>query len=262
VVDTLPTGSILVSATGTGWLCTPGSGTVAARAADLAPGAAAPQISVVTTIPTGQTGSITNTAVVSGTTTDPVPGNNTGTDTVAVSALADLSIAKTSIGAVVAGADATYELEVRNLGPSVSRGPIRVTDTLPAGTTLVSASGTGWTCVPGSGSVTCTRAADLAAGAVAPVITVVASVPPGALGTIVNTATVTATTTDPNPGNNTDTDTSTLDTLADLAIVKSHTGSATAGAQFTWSLDVTNKGPSDRRARSPSPTRSRRARAS
>ncbi len=246
VVDTLPTGSILVSATGTGWLCTPGSGTVSCvRAADLAPGAAAPQISVVTTIPTGQTGSITNTAVVSGTTTDPVPGNNTGTDTVAVSALADLSIAKTSIGAVVAGADATYELEVRNLGPSVSRGPIRVTDTLPAGTTLVSASGTGWTCVPGSGSVTCTRAADLAAGAVAPVITVVASVPPGALGTIVNTATVTATTTDPNPGNNTDTDTSTLDTLADLAIVKSHTGSATAGAQFTWSLDVTNKGPSD-----------------
>ena len=64
-----------------------------------------------------------------------------------------------------------------------------MTDTLPAGVTFVSASGTGWTCTnTGNVSVTCTRAS-LATGATAPMITVMVTAPTQA-GSLTNTASV------------------------------------------------------------------------
>ncbi len=92
----------------------------------------------------------------------------------------------------------TYQLTVTNNGPSDAAN-LSVTDTLPAGVTFVSATGTGWTCTSvGNVSATCT-APTLAAGAAAAVITVVVTAPAQA-GSLSNTASVAVTTSRPEPG--------------------------------------------------------------
>ncbi len=58
---------------------------------------------------------------------------------------------------VDAGSSFDYTLAVSNAGPSTADA-LTVADTLPAGVTYVSASGTGWTCGELTGTVTCTRA--------------------------------------------------------------------------------------------------------
>ena len=62
---------------------------------------------------------------------------------------ADLRVVKKLSGELVAGRDATYTIDVDNLGPSVSRANIVVRDTLPPGSTFRSASGIGWGPAPG-----------------------------------------------------------------------------------------------------------------
>ncbi len=251
VTDTLPSGLGTVTATGTGWTCSVSTTTVdCARtnpADTLTSGASFPDITVTAAIPADAAGGTTlvNSATVGSTTYDPDPTNNHDevTDTVARSV--DLGIVKQTSGTVVAGQDATYTLDVTNHGPSDSAGPITVTDTLPAGTSFVSASGTGWTCDESGGTVTCTRAAGLAAGQAAPQITVVVSVPAGRTADVVNTASVKGPETDPNPDNDSDTVTDPVHTSADLAIVKVHQGTFVAGSTGTYHFTVTNNGPSD-----------------
>ena len=254
VVDTLPAGSSFVSAAGVGWVCTPGSGTVTcASATDLAPGSAATQIVVTVAIPSSQTGTVVNTATVSGATPDPNLANNTATDSTPVGRSADLSIQKTSNGLVVAGTHATYHLVVDNAGPSDAAAPVRIVDTLPAGLTFVAShdvvGGGSWTCAAVAQVVTCTLGGPLAADPGELVdgdakVDLEVAADAGATGTLLNTASVSSPTTDPNLANNTDTDVSTSVLKADLVVVKSHTGPATAGASFTWHIDVRNDGPS------------------
>ena len=112
---------------------------------------------------------------------------------------ADLSLAKTTPSSTVPpGANVDYTLTVTNNGPSQAI-DVTVTDTLPAGTTFVSASGPGWTCVRTGGKVTCTRPT-LDPGA-APPITLRVTAPSGT-ATVVNFATVSGTNVDSNDGNN------------------------------------------------------------
>ena len=132
-------------------------------------------ITVTVTAP-GQAASLSNTASVASTTADPNPANNTATAVTTVTASADLAITKTGPATVVAAGSVAYTLTVRNNGPSDAAN-LTVTDTLPAGVTFVSATGTGWACSnTGNVSVTCTRAA-LATGVTAPVITVTVTAP-------------------------------------------------------------------------------------
>ena len=72
---------------------------------------------------------------------------------------------------VGAGATLTYTLNVSNAGPSQAVA-VAVADTLPPGSTLLSAGGTGWSC-SGSATVICTLPA-LDLGAAAPITVVVA----------------------------------------------------------------------------------------
>jgi uncharacterized repeat protein (TIGR01451 family)/fimbrial isopeptide formation D2 family protein len=247
VTDTLPAGSTFRSASGSGWVCGASGGTLTCtRAADLLVGEAAPQITVVVGIPSSQTADVVNSATVNGTTTDPVPGNNTDSDTATPTLLADLAIQKANVGSVVAGTTATYRLTVDNLGPSDAASPVRIVDTLPAGLTYVSKNDVdgAWTCGAAGQVVTCTLTGPLAAGdqvAVEIRVAVASSVS----GTISNTAEVSSPTTDPVPGNNTDTESTAFVGEADLAIDKTGPATALAGEQVTWSLVVTNNGPSD-----------------
>ena len=72
----------------------------------------------------------------------PEPANNTSSRARPVTASADLSIVKTGPATVVAGGSVSYSLVVANNGPSDAAN-LSVTDTLPAGVTFVSATGTG-----------------------------------------------------------------------------------------------------------------------
>lgn len=175
-----------------------------------------------------------------------VTGVSNETSLTVVADDADLSIAKTvSPTALVAGQTATYTLQVANAGPG-SAETVLVTDSIPAGLTLISATGSGWSCVETAPTVRCSLPS-LAAGASAAPITVTVTVEEeaSASGSVSNTATVASDTPDPDPTNNTSTVDAPLDRSADLAITKWHEGPAIPGSTITYSLGVRNEGPSD-----------------
>jgi uncharacterized repeat protein (TIGR01451 family) len=100
-----------------------------------------------------------------------------------------LKITKTHTGNFTKGQKgATYTVTVTN--PATSTGPtagkVTVTETIPTGLTLVSMTGTGWTCT----AKTCTRSDVLAAGKAYPAITVKVNVASNAPSEVTNTVTV------------------------------------------------------------------------
>jgi uncharacterized repeat protein (TIGR01451 family) len=117
---------------------------------------------------------------------------------------ADLAITKTANQPIAyGGLNISYTIAVTNNGPGTATG-VSVSDTLPAGSTFVSATGTGWACNNVASVVTCT-VATLAVGA-APPITLTIKAPPVVVGgTLSNTATISSTSNDPTPGNNSST---------------------------------------------------------
>ena len=85
--------------------------------------------------------------------------------------------------------DLTYTITVQNHGDADAQGPVTVSDQVPAQTTFVSASGTGWTCpAPVGGVITCQLAAGLTQGSTADPITIVVHVNVAATSAITNTA--------------------------------------------------------------------------
>jgi uncharacterized repeat protein (TIGR01451 family) len=190
--------------------------------------------------------SLSNTADVSSVTADPDVTNNSSTVAGPVSPGAHLTILKTHVGTPVAGTDLTYHVAVTNTGPSDSVGPITVTDPLPTGEAYVSAAGTGWSCSAAGQDVTCGLAAGLVANTTSPLIDLVVALDPAlSPGPLSNTASVhSGGTPDPSPGGSS-TDTGTLTGSADLSIVKSHTGAFTPGGTDSYTLQVSNAGPSD-----------------
>ena len=117
---------------------------------------------------------------------------------------ANLKITKTdSLDPIRAGGSLTYTIGVENLGPTPATG-VTVTDNLPRGVDLVSATGPAGNCAVQGGKVTC------AVGSLNPVgvnyggvpATVTIVVVPRQAGTIRNTATVKGDQKDPANGNN------------------------------------------------------------
>ena len=154
---------------------------------------------------------------------------------------ADLGIAVTpSPEPVGAGATLTYTLNVANAGPSQANS-VSLTDTLPAGVTFVSATGSGWTC-SGTGPVNCTLPS-LGIAAASPVTITVTT--PANAGGIVNNASVTSSTADLVAGNNSAPTTSSVFARADLAVAQSGAPAAICtGQPITYTLNVSNGGPS------------------
>ncbi len=154
---------------------------------------------------------------------------------------ADLQIVKRALGEVIVpGKDTTYTLEVINHGPDPAQDVV-VSDRLPAGLSFVSASPG---CAFASDTVTC-RVSSLAVGA-AETLTVVAHVASSVDHRIANTAEVMSATPDSNLANNTSTITQPINQKVDVAITKTASaGTVAPGGQVTYTLVVSNHGPSD-----------------
>src|SRR5207342_3150981 len=102
---------------------------------------------------------------------------------------------KTGPATIDAGATFSYVVTTSNAGPSSATGVV-VTDTVPAGVTIVSTDGG----TVGAGTVTW-NIASLAVGA-SQSFTLTVTVPTSATGTLLNIVSSTAATPDSNPGNN------------------------------------------------------------
>ncbi len=158
----------------------------------------------------------------------------------------DLSITKMHVGDFTVGVDGVYALTVRNVGSASIAGLITVSDTVPAGLNVVSAAGVGWACGVSGQDVTCTvtPAGGLASGATLPSISVTVNPTPAAASSVTNTATV-ANANDLNQDNDTSSSLTGIQGVADLAITKDDgTTAVDAGGSTTYTLTVTNNGPS------------------
>ncbi|HWR86300.1 MAG TPA: hypothetical protein VN200_09930, partial [Rhodoglobus sp.] len=247
VTDTLPAAGLdlgSVTASGTGWACAPvEDGEFTCTYAGTPGGGLAvgslPAITVTAAVLTSATGTMSNTAVTASATQDPKPADNTSTSSTTVNTDTTLTITKDLLTApFVPGERATYRLVVTNVGTADAR-DVSVSDVLPAGLTLVSASGTGWTC---DDAVTCTLPAGLAGKGGTATIDLVVDVDSAVTGDVRNTATVRWA---PNRSAS-DSDDTGLTGEADFEIVKTQAaGPVIAGTTHEYTLTVRNLGPSD-----------------
>jgi uncharacterized repeat protein (TIGR01451 family) len=246
VTDPAPAGLTVTSFTGP---CSTAPGCALAAGASQT-------LNAVFAIPPGYAGAdpIVNLASVSSATTDRLPLNNTGRATTALDApVADLSITKTDgVTEVAAGGTTTYTITVTNAGPATAFNA-RVVDAFdPAVFTSVT-----WTCAA-SGTSSCTAAGTgnidtlvtLDPGAANSVVfTAQATVFATATGHADNTATVSTTVgeSDPDETDNSSTDSDVINPLADVSIVQTGPASIVAGSTATYTVVVTNSGPSEAR---------------
>ncbi|MFK8115304.1 MAG: beta strand repeat-containing protein [Rubripirellula sp.] len=204
---------------------------------------------ITTDIGDNQTADIVNTATVAGTEVETDDTNNSDDETLDLIE-ADLRIEKTDVqDPVNAGDQLTYQITVTNDGPDDASGVV-VVDPLPAGVTFVSGDVGGAANLVQfdavSGEVTAT-VGNLANGANS-VITVNVTVATDSTSPLTNTATVTSDpNTDPDPTNNSTDEDTTVNREVDVAIQKTVTGTPVAGQDVTYTLVVTNNGPSQAR---------------
>ncbi|MFP5245583.1 MAG: hypothetical protein ACLGH0_02730, partial [Thermoanaerobaculia bacterium] len=254
MTDTLPASLLFESINApAGWTCTTpavgATGTITCNATTLADGASA--VFTLTVRANGSTGTPTNTATASSATADPNGANGSGSapPVTLAPASADLGITKTTTATNVPnGSTFSYTISVTNAGPSPAS-TVTMTDTLPATLLFQSiVAPAGWNCttpaVGASGTVTCTIAT-LASGATANfTLTVRAN---GSTGTVTNSASVMSATADPNGGNGSDDapPVTLAPASADVSITKTTaTTSAPEGSTFSYTIAVTNAGPS------------------
>jgi uncharacterized repeat protein (TIGR01451 family) len=239
ITDTLPAGMTFVSISSPTWVCPAApTGSAATCTGTLIP-VGTSTVTVVAAVDPTATGSAPNVAVLTST-DDPDGANNTASDPTPLTPSADISIQKSHLPAtLVAGTNVTYTLDVTNAGPSNAASAV-VTDSLPAGLTVVSATGsTGWTCTT---AVSCLYPSLPVGNST---ITVVAKVDPVFAGaSVANTATITSPTADPDSVDRTSLDTAPVTQIADVEVLKSHTGAVIAGTPIAYTITVTNFGPS------------------
>jgi uncharacterized repeat protein (TIGR01451 family) len=148
---------------------------------------------------------VTDTASVSANESERNVLDNTSTTTTTVQVKADLTIQSMISGPVVAGKTLSYSLTVANTGPSDAT-EVVVADTLPKGTTLVSAAASqGVGCQVEQTDIVICDLGHLSSTQTATVTIVVAAdktLTPGLVETVTHAATVVAKQTDPDLSNN------------------------------------------------------------
>ena len=262
LTDTLPAGVTLTTNSGgvgwtigAGWTCTnagPNNGAgdsvvLCTRATAIAAGGSSSTVVFPVTIAAAAAPSVTNQASVSNPneSANLLANNSSALINTAVDA-PDLVVTKSHNGDFTVGTNGVYTLTVTNIGDlTTSTSPVVVTDTLPAGLTFVSGTGTGWTACAAAGQVvTCNRAAAnaIAANSSAPPITLTVSVAAAAAtaSPVTNAVSVSGGNEPPNnSSNNSDSDI----TSAYFSPVLSKSfspASITAGGTSTLTLTIAN----------------------
>jgi uncharacterized repeat protein (TIGR01451 family)/LPXTG-motif cell wall-anchored protein len=170
----------------------------------LAPGASVTLTFTVPGYSPADGASTTNTFTASLAAVDDATNTGSASDTSTVRTVLpppDVAVVKGGPAAASPGDDLTWTITVSNTGTVPATG-VTVTDALPAGTTLVSVSGTGWS-ASGTSDLTLSLAGELAAGASSTVTVVATLAADYAEATVSNTAVVTPS--DGTPDDNTST---------------------------------------------------------
>jgi len=245
VTDTVPAGLTYVSFTGTGWsVDASGAPTIVwTHPGPLSSGGSLPAIAVTVLVDVAAVPSVTNTASVTSPSPDSDLTDNSDSDVIAVYN-ADLSIDKAHVGDFTVGVDGVFTLDVANAGPDDATA-IVVSDTLPAGLTYSSYTGSGWSVdTSAAPTITWTHPGPVASGSSLPTIAVTVAVDAAGVPSVLNTASVTSALPDTSSANDSDSDTITVNTpSADVAIQKNHVGSFSQGVNGDYEIVVSNNGP-------------------
>jgi uncharacterized repeat protein (TIGR01451 family) len=241
VTDQVPASTSYVSATSSQGSCAEASGTVTCEVDELSGG---DRFTVTLTVRAEEVEEVENTATVSSNEPDPDESDNSDSEITGVFDVpSDLSITKVSEADPVASGDSiVYRIVVRNRGPN-DASIVTVTDTIPAGTSFVSASPQSGECNDAENGVLICDVGSL------PVIftaTIILTVRADELGTVINTAAVAGSVQDTAQGNNRATDTTTVTPLADLSVDKDDDADPVeVGEELVYTIDVINLGPNE-----------------
>ncbi|HEX8173314.1 MAG TPA: IPTL-CTERM sorting domain-containing protein [Thermoanaerobaculia bacterium] len=250
--DTLPGTLTLVSFdaspsnTGPAMNCTTpaaGSGGTITCTADTFAAGTSNTFTLVAHVPDETTsGTVTNTVTVSTSTVDPNEEDDSSLTELTVSNV-DVSVTKTGPVSGTAGQDVTYSILVSNAGPDAAT--IELTDVTPAGTTFATLVQSGAICstpAPNSaGTVQCTFALGVNQSST---FTLTLHTDPS-ITSVTNTADARVLDVfDRDTTNNTSTATTPLSAVSDLGVAKSGPATATPGTNLSYTVTVTNNGPS------------------
>jgi uncharacterized repeat protein (TIGR01451 family) len=191
-----------------------------------------------------------NSATATSPTFDPDTDNNTGLTGLTVTNV-DLAITKSGPATATAGQPISWTITASSPGTGTAQN-VTITDSLPPGTTflsLVQSSGPAATCstppVGSNGTITCSLATFAPAASVTFTLNAVVNVSVPAGSVLSNTASIGNTNGDANAANNTSTSSASVIAFADLVLTKSGPPAVTAGMTATYTITLTNNGPSD-----------------
>jgi uncharacterized repeat protein (TIGR01451 family) len=252
LTDTLPTtaNATFVSGSSTiGATPTVSGNTVTANISALPNGATAVITIVIAPTQAAANTTLTDSASVTATTTDPNTLNNSSSVPISVAPDADLMLTVVpSVTTVQVGQNITYTYTLVNNGPSPATG-VAITDPLPTGMSFVSGTATvGTTTVAAPsvvGSAVIANLGTLNLGQTA-TVTIVLVPSQAALPSVVNTATATTAIADPNPTDGVATVTTPVTAQADLAVaISAAPTSVSVGQDIIYTIKVSNNGPND-----------------
>jgi uncharacterized repeat protein (TIGR01451 family) len=210
VVDTLPPAGLTATAiSGTGWTCTLATLTCT-RSDSLAPGNNYPVITVTVDVALNAPANVLNSATVAGG-GEVITNNDLSQDLTIIlpPPTPDVTVGVAHFVTFVQGQTDFYTIGVSNIGTQATTGTITVVDTLPAGLTATSISGTGWSCT--LNTLTCTRSDALNFSASYPQITLNVNIAANAPASVTNSVTVSGGN-DANPNNNSSSDLTFIET--------------------------------------------------
>ena len=249
VVDTLPANfSFTDSSLPAAWSCASGAGNTitCTRTGSLPIGSETLTLNVLAGYITS--GAAVNSAVVSASTYDNSPTNDTSAITTTVDNDVDMAISKTtSTGLVLAGGEIHDLLTAHNNGTTTAYG-VSVLDTMDPLTTFVAINGGGSTCsapaMGANGPVSCTVGAVQPSGSATIELIVKVSDEAPAGSVISDTASVTTNNPDTDPGNDSAPLSLAVETRANLSASLSGQTMVLAGDQMDYQIVAGNLGPS------------------
>ena len=247
VTDVIPTGltGVVINApTADSTDFNPTTGVITVQY-NVLPNGQARTFSLTANIEEDATGTVVNNANVTSLGTDLDPANDTATASTTLTPSFDVQVAKVPDNAsLIPGDTVIYTVTVTNTGPSTAPGVI-LTDVLPSGLTLVSATLDGQAGSESGGTITF-PAVNMASGAVA-TGTITLTVDTLTNGLLTNTASVQdlSAAGETNIANNSDSADVTVVAEADLSVTKSVSAAASQiGGTLTYDMVVANAGPS------------------